>query len=234
MTDKKLDSYLVAYTPFNDWLINRRYKYLQDFFVGANCLEMGIAEGAGVGNLLKKFEKVTVVDGSKDAIKSIKERYPTPNLTAVNSYFEDMDLGDTRFDTILMAHILEHVDDPIVVLKQAMKFLTPNGVMVVDVPNGNSLHRQIGVKLGMISKTTDLNDADISIGHQRVYTPDTFKRDIEAAGLKIKQYGGMFIKTLSNSQMEKVYNEGQLEALFTIGEDNPDISAEIYVITTPK
>ena len=36
------------------------------------------------------------------------------------------------------------------------------------VPNGNSLHRRIGVKLGIIGSTLDLNQTDIKVGHQQV------------------------------------------------------------------
>lgn len=225
-----LDQYLSSYGSFNDWLIKRRYHKLQQFFQGDTCLEMGIAEGTGIEDLLAHFDKVTVVDGSKAAIDKIKKQFTSPKLHVIQSYFEDMDFGNERFDTIMMAHILEHVDDPIKVLKHAKTFLKPNGVFIIDVPNGNSLHRQVGVKMGLLKEKTELNEADLSIGHQRVYTPETFKQDVQKSGLKIVKFGGMFIKILSNSQTEAVINEQQLEALFLVGEDNPNIAAEIFII----
>lgn len=226
----ELDTYLAGYTKFNDWLIERRYQRLREFFTGDSCLEMGVAEGAGISNLLDNFSHVTVVDGSKTAVDAIKERFQNDSLTAVHSYFEQMDFGETRFSTILMAHILEHVDDPVTVLQQAKKFVAPGGIMIIDVPNGSSLHRQLGVKMGLLKKKTDLNEADLSIGHQRVYTPETFKSDVEKAGLKIRHFGGMFIKVLSNAQTEATFDAKQLEGLFKVGEDNPEIAAEIYII----
>lgn len=230
MADIKLDSYLASYDRFNDWLIKRRYKYLEKFFIGNSCLELGIAEGTGVDNLLERFGDVTVVDGSKKAIDSIKEKYKNTQLNAEHSYFEEMDLGNKKFDTILMAHILEHVDDPSVVIKKACEYLSPRGVMIIDVPNGNSLHRQVGVKMGLLKKSTDLNEADLSIGHQRVYTPESFKEEIKSAGMKTVELGGMFIKVVSNSQTEKVFDDKQLEAFFKVGVDNPGIAAEIYAV----
>lgn len=230
MVDTKLDSYLASYTSFNDWLIDRRYQHLRQYFHGKSCLEMGIAEGTGLQYLLEHFDRVTIVDGSAEAVKEVSHKYANPKLTAVHSYFENMDFGDQKFDTILMAHILEHVDDPVVVLEQAKKFLAPGGVMIVDVPNGNSLHRQVGVKMGLLKVRTELNEADLSIGHQRVYLPDTFQADIKKAGLTIDRFGGMFVKILSNAQSEKTFNNEQLEALFLIGEENAEIAAEIYVI----
>lgn len=230
MATSKLDNYLTSYGQFNDWLIERRYKYLEKFFTGDRCLELGIADGTGVDKLLECFKNVTVVDGSKKAIDSIRSKIKSPKLNTVQSYFEEMDLGERRFDTILMAHILEHVDDPKIVVEKAKEYLAPGGVMIIDVPNGNSLHRQLGVKMGMLKVETELNDADYSIGHQRVYTPKTFIDDIQDSGMQIDKFGGMFIKVLSNRQTEQVFNEEQLEALFEVGVENPEIAAEIYIV----
>lgn len=230
MVDTKLDSYLENYTSFNDWLIRRRYEHLAQYFVGKSCLELGCAEGSGTPYLLNCFDEVTIVDGSKDAVATVEKKLVSSKLTAVHSYFEDLDLHEKKFDTVILAHILEHVDDPVATLRIAKTFLKKDGVIVADVPNGNSLHRQVGVKMGMLKKKTDLNNADLSIGHQRVYTPETFISDIEKAGLTAETFGGMFVKVTSNSQTEQVFNADQLEALFQVGVDNSEIAAEIFAI----
>ena len=232
MTDDRLDGYLPSYTRFNDWLIRRRYQAFAEFFVGSSCLEMGSAEGSGTQYLLDHFPEVVSVDGSRAAVDSLRRRFPTDRHTAVHGWFEDLDLGGRLFDTVVLAHVLEHVDDPLPVLARAREHLAPGGVLVIDVPNGNSLHRQVGVKLGMLSEVTQLNEADHSIGHQRVYVPETFRRDVESAGLTIQRFGGMFVKVLSNAQTEQVFSAEQLEALFAVGEDNPDVAAEMYILAT--
>lgn len=234
MIDTKLDSYLSSYTKFNDWLIRRRYAKLKQYFKGDSCLEMGSAEGAGTPFLLEHFSHVTIVDGSQAAIDSVLKQNPSPKLKGVHSYFESMDFGQELFDTIVLAHILEHVDTPQVTLSQAVKFMKPDGVLIIDVPNGNSLHRQVGVKMSLLKTKVSLNEADLSIGHQRVYEPDTFKQELEKANLKIIHFGGMFLKVLSNSQTEKVFNDEQLEALFKVGEDNPEIAAEMFAVCVKK
>lgn len=232
-TEDKLDGYIGSYTRFNDWLIARRYQKLKEYFVGSSCLELGSAEGSGTGYLLEHFESVTAVDGSRVAIKEVNKRFKSDKLTTVNAFFEDLDLNGKKFETIVLAHILEHVDDPHVVLVTAKKFLSDKGVIIADVPNGNSLHRQVGVEMGLLKENTELNEADLSIGHQRVYTPDTFKDEVKQAGLSIELFGGMFIKVLSNSQTEKSFDNKQLEALFRVGCNNPEIAAEIFVVAKP-
>jgi 2-polyprenyl-3-methyl-5-hydroxy-6-metoxy-1,4-benzoquinol methylase len=228
-----LDSYLPAYTNFNGWMIQRRYRELTRHFVGTTCLELGSSEGSGTDRLLEHFDHVVAVEGSASAAALLRDRYSGDRLEVVNALFEDVDLGGRTFDTVVLAHVLEHVDDPAVVLSRAKDFVSEDGVLVVDVPNADSLHRQVGVQMGLLQERTELNAADLSIGHRRVYNPATFRQEIVDAGLTIQVFGGMFIKVLSNSQTEVVFDEDQLEALFRVGADNPNVAAEIYVIATP-
>jgi 2-polyprenyl-3-methyl-5-hydroxy-6-metoxy-1,4-benzoquinol methylase len=226
-----LDQYVAGYTDFNDWLMRQRYQLLADYFTGANCLEFGSATGDGTAFLLEHFDRVVAVDGSQPVVDKLVARFGPDKLTAVCSYFEDFDT-DERFDTIVLAHILEHVDRPDEVLAIAKRLVKPDGVIIVDVPNAMSLHRQIGVELGMLGQVTDLNEGDLSIGHKRVYTPEAFRAEIEDAGLVIREFGGVFLKILSNAQSDRTFSAEQLAALITVGRRYPEIAAEIYAVAT--
>ncbi len=232
MTDTNLDQYRANYTDFNDWLIARRYELLRKHFFGASCLELGPATGQGTAFLLDHFPEVVAVDGSQVVVDDLTARFGDRGLSVVRSYFEDLDLGRT-FDTVVLAHILEHVDDPQPVLAVARRHLAPGGVMIIDVPNGMSLHRQLGKEMGLLAEVTDLHEGDLSIGHQRVYTPETFRQEIAAGGLDVEHFGGVFIKILSNAQTQATFSEDQLQALLTVGERYPEIAAEIYVVARP-
>ena len=222
-----------SYRGFNGQLVVWRYQALAAHFAGASCLELGSSDGQGTRLLLPCFDAVTAVDGSVDATDRLRtELAGDPRLTVVCSYFEDLDLGRT-FDTVLLAHILEHVEDPVAVLEVAARHLAPGGVLIADVPNALSVHRRLGVRLGLLDRVTDLNEADLSIGHRRVYTPSAFRADIERAGFRIQHFGGMFLKVLSNGQTEELFTREQQEALFDLGADLPELAAEIYAVATP-
>ena len=75
-----------------------------------------------------------------------------------------------------------------------------------------------------------MNEQDKKIGHRRVYTTETLKRDISKAGFKIKKTGGVFLKPLSNQQIEQDWNEKMIDAFYELGKEYPEISAEIYVV----
>jgi 2-polyprenyl-3-methyl-5-hydroxy-6-metoxy-1,4-benzoquinol methylase len=230
-TVESLDKYnFSSYSGFNAQLIRWRYEMLAQHFHGRSCLELGSSDGQGTEFLLKHFAAVTAVDGSSKAIRSLRSRYSGhPGLTAVESLFEELALSE-RFDTVVAGHILEHVDNPSAVLRVARDHLAPDGVLIADVPNGRSIHRQLGVKLGMLEQVTDLNDADRSIGHQRVYTLATLQSDVEGAGLVVTDTGGVFLKVLSNAQIEDLFSPELQRGFLELGSDLPELAAEIYVV----
>jgi 2-polyprenyl-3-methyl-5-hydroxy-6-metoxy-1,4-benzoquinol methylase len=229
VAEEDLNQYLRNYTDFNDWLIGQRYQLLTRYFTGRSCLELGPATGEGTAHLLDHFPVVVAVDGSQQVAENLAKRFAGRNLRVECAYFEDLALTE-RFDTVVLAHVLEHVDDPRRVLESASRLLAPDGIMIVDVPNAMSLHRQLGVEMGLLGAVTDLHEGDLSIGHKRVYTPEAFRRELTDAGLAIDRFGGLFLKLLSNAQTEAVFDAAQLAALVAVGERYPEISAEIYAV----
>jgi SAM-dependent methyltransferase len=219
-----------SYTGFNARLVRWRYEEIAEHLIGRTCLELGSSDGQGTELLLERFDTVTAVDGSAVALQGLRDRLGAePALRIVESYFEELELGE-RYDTVIAGHILEHVDDPAAVLAVARAHLADGGVLVADVPNALSLHRRIGVKLGLLGAETDLNETDRAIGHQRVYTPDGFRAEVERAGFRIVYSGGVFLRLLSNAQTEALFDERLHAACLEVGRDLPDLACEIYVV----
>jgi len=130
-----------------------------------------------------------------------------------------------------LGHVLEHVDDPVEVLSLCKLWLVPNaGRIYAAVPHCNSLHRQIGVSLGMLESVDQLSDSDISIGHKRVYSRDELKKDFLSSGLTVLEEGGFYLKTLSNAQISKVCDKPVINALMSMGVHHPEIASNIYIL----
>ena len=169
------------------------------------------------------------LDGSKELTDKLKRTIKNRSLEIICSLVEEYKPKE-KFDTIVLAHILEHVENPIKILKLAKSWLKKNGVILVDVPNANSIHRLVGVKMGLLKRKTDLNENDIKIGHRRVYTLNKLIWDAKKAGLKIKKTGGIFFKPLSNNQIEENWDEKMIKGFYELGKDFPELDAEIYII----
>jgi hypothetical protein len=84
--------------------------------------------------------------------------------------------------------------------------------------------------MGMLGSTTELNEADHRIGHRRVYTREALLADVQAAGLTIEHAGGVFLKPLSNGQIEEQWDEPLIQAFHEVGKHYPDLCAELMVV----
>lgn len=65
-----------------------------------------------------------------------------PNLQLVQGPLATHAATLGRFDVITMWHVLEHLDDPVPVLRQLAGLLTPMGALVICVPNERSWQRR--------------------------------------------------------------------------------------------
>ena len=222
------DWYLKEQLDFDKRLVRFRYQTLKPHLQGPEGLELGPAEGEMTQFLVNDFEKLTVVDGAGDLLAQIPNN---PNLNKVQSLFEEFK-PDLKYDTIIMEHILEHVDSPMELLMKVKDWLMPNGKLLIGVPNGNSIHRLVAVKMGLLEHPCELNPRDHALGHRRAYTPDTLRADLQSAGLNLVEMGGVFFKSLSNSQIQDHWTEEMIQGFYEMGKDFPDNAAELYAVCT--
>lgn len=191
------------------------------------CLELGPAEGVVSTLLAEHFADLTLVDGAERFCADLRARLP--RATVVCAAFEEFTPA-RPFDTIILGHVLEHVEDPVGVLRRVRGWLAPGGVVCAAVPNAMSLHRQAAVLMGLLPDEHALNDADRRHGHRRVYDWTTFRADVVAAGLTIRDAGGYWLKPLANAQIEAAWTADMVEAFMQLGERYPEIAGEIYVV----
>ncbi|MGB5920019.1 methyltransferase domain-containing protein [Arcobacter sp.] len=189
-------------------------------------LLLGLGDSYVNSEIYKITNKVTILEGSKEIINNAPQYLQ--DLT-IHTYFEDF-YPKEKYDYIIGTHILEHVFSPNKLLKHIKKhWLTTETNMLFTVPSSNSLHRKIGVKLGLLKKTNELNDQDKELGHQRVYSYDEFLEEFRNSNLKIINSGGFMIKMVSHKQM-KTYNRELLDAIFEVSlESDPKICSNIWI-----
>lgn len=211
---------------FDKRLVGFRYRTLEPHLRGPRGLELGPADGQMTRFLLKHFDTLTVVEGSPELLKGIPD---APNLVKVHALFEEFE-PDRRFDTVIMEHILEHVEQPTPLLRRAREWVAPDGRILVGVPNGHSIHRLVAVKMGLLKHPCQLNDRDVALGHRRVYTPGTLREDLQTAGLEILEMGGVFLKPVSNQQIQDHWTEAMVNAFYELGNDFPEHAAELYAV----
>lgn len=237
---KELDAYRHEYlNPPADRQVEQKVEELVSDFVisrlsGERVLELGVGDQIWTPKLLDRFAEVTTVDGARDLLAAMASKLHGKRWTPVWSLFEDY-LPQHRFDTVLATYVLEHVGDPSHILGLARnRWLRAGGKLAVVVPHALSLHRRLGVKMGLISYPGELGDSDWRIGHKRCFTCYQLQRMIAEAGLEIVEQRGMFTKLFPNSMLVQCSDE-QLRGMFALGLELPiEYSSAIFVLAKTR
>ncbi len=212
---------------FNGVLMEYKFKSIQKLIdKDHNVLELGPADGKITRMICDITNKITVVDASTTYLSRIQDF--DENIDSIVGLIEDVEI-EKKFNLVLLMHVLEHVEDPIRILRRCKEWLTEDGLLVVTVPNANSFHRHLGVKMGLLDEVYQLNESDINVGHRRVYDWDSLEYDVVSSGLEVVQRQGIFFKLFNNSMMSKLEEE-QLDGLFELGKKFPENCAEIMFI----
>jgi ubiquinone/menaquinone biosynthesis C-methylase UbiE len=211
------------------WMMRSLAPYLRH----GNALELGCHKGEFSLLLSQQFDDLTIVDAATPFLNETRNRVGT-KPKYVQAMFEEFTPAE-RFDNIFMMHVLEHLIDPVAVLRKASELLTPEGRIFAVVPNGNAISRQIAVKMGLLKEQTDFAPADHRGGHRRVYVMDTLQRDVRAAGLTIERSGGVLLKVMANFQFDALMggpliSDSFMEALYQLGDEYPLLCASIFSV----
>ncbi|MFA6888195.1 MAG: methyltransferase domain-containing protein [Candidatus Woesearchaeota archaeon] len=96
-------------------------------------LDVGGAEGQS-SCILNKENKLFVSDLNISCLSDAKKR----NIIAVQSISENLPFKENRFDVIIFTEVIEHVQNPFVVLKEIKKVLKPGGILILTTGNNRS------------------------------------------------------------------------------------------------
>lgn len=209
-------------------------KSFAPFFRPGSLLELGCFKGALTRRLLEHFSDVTCVEASSEALAEARALVGD-KADLVNARFEDVQLP-RRYDNIVLTHVLEHLDDPVGLLRRINdEWLAPGGRLFLVCPNANAPSRQIAVKMGLITHNAAVTPAEREHGHRITYSLDTLERDAVAGGLAVRHRSGIFFKALANFQWDRllqtdIISPAYLDGCFALGQQYPDLCASVFLM----
>jgi SAM-dependent methyltransferase len=112
---------------------------------------------------------------------------------------------DQKFDLVLMLNLIEHVDDPVGILRSTRELLTPQGIILVKTPNVDSLDHRIFRHRHWAGYHCPR--------HWVLFTRETFENAARLAGLKFREFrytqgapfwSGSLLNTLSTRGLIRV------------------------------
>jgi 2-polyprenyl-3-methyl-5-hydroxy-6-metoxy-1,4-benzoquinol methylase len=109
----------------------RRFKFLKSSLINKRVLDFG----SGNGGFLKQIKAI-----SKDVLgieleKAIVPYYEKEDIPLENN----LDKINKKFDVITSFHVIEHIKNPLIVLKILKDLLEDNGKLIIEVPNANDV-----------------------------------------------------------------------------------------------
>ncbi len=200
-------------------------------WINGEVLEMGVGDDAWTSRIVAKLGHTNIVDASKTLLDITKNKYGNA-VTIYDSLFETF-VPDKKFDTIVASFVLEHVEDPVAVLKNSIDWLADDGRIIAIVPHANSLHRRVAVIMGLCEKTSDLGPTDARMGHRRVYDISGFENDLQAAGYEIEYKRGFFLKMVPQSMMANLSTE-VIEGIMALSDEMPMEYASSIMLVCKK
>ena len=213
----------------------RRYimRALYPFLPPGRALEMGCYTGEMTELIAARYDDLTVIEASDELVAAASARLGR-RATFVHGRFETVAIAE-RFDAVFLVHTLEHLDDPIAVLRRVNTWLVPGGRLFVVVPNADAASRQIAVQMGVIPFNDAVTPDERVHGHRKTYRLDTLESDLVAAGLRIVQSGGVFFKPFANFQFDRlmastIISEDYLEGCYRLGMHYPELCASIWAM----
>ena len=191
-----------------------------------HVIELGYGEGITVSRLAPRARRYTVVEGAGSLVEVLRSTHP--GVEVAHALFEEF-VPDAPCDKLFALHVMEHVDDPVALARHLHRWLTPDGEIVVVVPNRDSVHRQLAVMMGLQPTLDTLSPRDQLVGHQRVYDLPGLLADLRAAGFAPFESRGLFLKTLPNGMMLN-HPPALIHALNVLGDRlPPEMGANLAV-----
>jgi 2-polyprenyl-3-methyl-5-hydroxy-6-metoxy-1,4-benzoquinol methylase len=132
---------------------------------GKTVLDVGCGAGYLAKILLEQGHDVTVIDRDEKAIKITKKKGLVGIVADISNWKTNL-----KFECIVAADILEHIDDDQDAIRRLYTMLKPGGCLIVNVPSYKFL----------------FGPHDISLGHKRRYSDGELTSKLEKSGFKVE------------------------------------------------
>lgn len=111
------------------------YRDLADRVAEKRVLDWGCNNGYGAA-ILAKSAAVTGVDVSELLVQEARRRFSDLPFHVIDGQRTPFPSGS--FDVIVLFQVLEHLPEPVVVLEEIKRLLSPGGTLVVTTPNATA------------------------------------------------------------------------------------------------
>ena len=159
--------------PFVNWIFNVN-STLIPLLTPGRMLEVGCASGSYLDHMARKGWQVQGIEFSEKVAQVARDI----GHKVHSGPLETAPQPDEPFDLIVGWMVLEHLHDPVVVLRKFHKWAKPEAWLVLSIPNAASLEFNF------------FNDKGYALQlptHMHHFTPKSLKKVLEAGGWSVKR-----------------------------------------------
>lgn len=197
-------------------------------------IEAGCSTGVVTERIIDVAKELYIVEGSSVYANIVFEKFQNRLAGMTISFFSDFH-PIKRAEVVLLLNVLHHFENPVGELINMKDWLCDDGIMIITVPNMESLHRRLGVASGLttsVSETSERNELFKQYGR---YTKDILFDQVEAAGFEVVDFTGFFLKPFNHDVMIRLsLPSNVLMGLNKLGESFPELASQILVKVKKK
>lgn len=148
-------------------------------------LDVGCADGGLSATLRQKGTEIVGLEKNEDSCEKARARLSRVFLADIEKF--DLPYPNKYFDCILYADILEHLVEPLALLKKHRDYLSADGCVVASIPNIRYYKAIFRLAIGGVWDYPDGGILDES--HLRFFTLTNIKELFAGAGYEIVDIG---------------------------------------------
>jgi 2-polyprenyl-3-methyl-5-hydroxy-6-metoxy-1,4-benzoquinol methylase len=163
--------FFTVWKPF----IHHKAGYLIPAHVAnGRLLEIGCSRGSYLLRMRQLGWQGAGLDIDLDLLSHVHCSY---GLDVHQAEASQLPFGDEQFDVVHLAHTIEHLADPLAVLREVRRVLKPAGCVLLSTPNVESLGRRV---------LQEYWSAFAAPLHLVLFTPQSLRWAVECAGLAVE------------------------------------------------
>ena len=139
-------------------------KYLKKLKNNSKILEIGAGTSPHLEFVKHKFGKYFFLETSKFAVTYLKKKIGINKKLKFKIYSgKKIPYKNNYFDRIIISHVLEHVSDPEIFVKEMMMKLKKGGILSIALPNDPGFLWRLGrffLKLFKLKKTLNITNLE--------------------------------------------------------------------------
>lgn len=187
-----------------------------------------------------EFTQFVAVEPGENAFEHVSSISQSDNrVVALKGRFEEVygTIPATTFDMVILPGVLHELENVQEVLETISKVSNSNTIFYVNVPNASSMHRLLGLEMGIINAPDQKTSRNVVLEQNKVYSSLTVLEELRAAWphMTVLESGTFFLKPFTHEQMEAMASDGHLnkeifEGLYKISHSFPDHGCELFVV----